>query len=242
MASCVGQPISWLVLEQYALDELPAARASQVSAHLEACELCRDCADSIGASRVALRPLAVAGSTTPKRVSPRRPWWRRPVFAGGLAATLVATAVVLLWLRTGKHGQGPQLAQQWPPQRLQVKGGELALALVGDRGGVVRHDPVSFRDGDRFKVLVTCPPGRSVADVVVAQDGKVFFPLAAQSIGCGNRVVLDGAFRVDGASPITICAVVGPPPGLDRRALDVDRLRRSKRAVCQTLQPATSKR
>ena len=40
-ATCVGQPISWLALERYALAELDGAVAADVRAHLAACAPCR---------------------------------------------------------------------------------------------------------------------------------------------------------------------------------------------------------
>lgn len=232
--SCVGTPISWLVLEQLALDELPAARAAEVRAHLDGCDVCRRCAARVADREVALAPLVVPAGV---RAEPRRPWWRRPVFAGGMAAVVAAAAVLLLWLRTGKDGQPVAQPPNWPSKRVQVKGGELALALVGERAGAVRTDPVSFRDGDRFKVMVTCPPGRRVVDVAVVQSGAVFWPLAAQTIGCGNKVVLKGAFRVDGRGAIRVCAVVGQAPGVDRKRFTLRQLRESKGVVCQTLAP-----
>jgi len=236
MADCTSRPVSWLVLERYVLDELPGDRKSDVAAHLSECPVCRGCAESIEASSVSLPALDVSAS-----VETARPWWRRPLVVGGFGTLVAATAVVLLLvIGKGSKDTGAPLAQHFPPQRTQIKGGDLAVALVANRAGVTRDNPTDYRDGDRFKVLVTCPPTsqRITADVVVAQDGALFYPLRSREIACGNRVVLEGAFSVTGTTPMTVCVVVGPSPGIDRRGFDLVRLRRSKSAACQTLAPS----
>jgi anti-sigma factor RsiW len=44
-ATCIGEPVSWLRLEQLALGELPAPAADAVHAHLGACAVCAACLD-----------------------------------------------------------------------------------------------------------------------------------------------------------------------------------------------------
>ncbi len=234
MLECTSRPVSWLTLERYALGELDGPSRVDVRAHLDECEACRSCAATIETSDVSLPALELPAT-------PSRPWWRQPFAVGGMATLVVATAVLLMVVMTkDKAPTGQPVAAQFPAKRLTVKGGELALGLVSKRGRATLADPRTYRDHDRFKVLVTCPPAiaRTRVDVVVVQAGQLFFPLAAQDISCANQVVIDGAFAVTGTTPITICAVVGPPPGIDRRAFTLARLRRSTSAVCQTLSPA----
>ncbi len=71
-----------------------------------------------------------------------------------------------------------------------------------------RSIPTRYRDGDRFAVLVTCPPGDRWVDVVVTQDGRRDFPIAAARVACGNRIDV-GAFRLTGDSPAAVCVIAG---------------------------------
>jgi len=89
-----------------------------------------------------------------------------------------------------------------------IKGdGELAVALVRERAGEVSADPVGFAAGDRFKVLLTCPPGqRREVVVAVLQDGAADFPLQA-TVECGSRVPVPGAFRMTGGGEARVCVV-----------------------------------
>jgi predicted anti-sigma-YlaC factor YlaD len=55
-ATCIGEPISWLRLETFALDRSDAA----VRDHIATCAACRQCLDSIADDMVALPPLVVS--------------------------------------------------------------------------------------------------------------------------------------------------------------------------------------
>lgn len=229
---CTAEPISWLRLERHALGETGAAEAAEIEAHVEACPACRGALISID-DPVELRPL-------PARALPEG-WfqrWRRQWIGAG-AFTLAAAAVVLLLvvLRPGRPTPAPRPAP--PPARVAVKGGELAIELVREHAGSTATDPSRFADGDRFKVLITCPPGQREVDVVVEQDGERAFPLAAQRIRCGNRVTLDGAFRISGSwAPVTVCAVAPERGRADRVFLRATELPRLANAVCVTVRYA----
>jgi hypothetical protein len=90
-----------------------------------------------------------------------------------------------------------------------VKGvGDVVLGVVRERGGVVREDVLTFAPGDRFKIVITCPPGASTrAEVSVVDTGSkhVDHPLAPATIACGNRMVLPGAFTLTGDYPSRVC-------------------------------------
>lgn len=125
-----------------------------------------------------------------------------------------------------------------PLERQHAKGGELALELVrmGPEGQL--RTPDSFLEEDRFKVLLTCPPGSSgYADVLVFQAGRASVPLEVQRIdSCGNRRTLQGAFRLTGSAPSEICVFLSSTP-LDRSQLPNTSSALNARGVCQMLSP-----
>jgi hypothetical protein len=90
-----------------------------------------------------------------------------------------------------------------------VKGvGEVILGVVRERDGAIRDDATTFLPGDRWKVVVTCPPAASArVDVDVAGDR----PLAPARIACGNRVVVPGAFHLTGTAANRVCIRVSAP-------------------------------
>jgi hypothetical protein len=210
---CTGEPISWLRLERLALGELDATAAAAANAHLDACGACRAAFDRIRADAVALPPLPAPVAAPPRSWFPRWTW-----AAASLAA---AAAMVLLWigLRDADPGGVPGAV-------VGVKGGgALTLSLVRERDGVVTLDATSYRDGDRFKVRITCDRAvAATADVVVYQTehGRraASFPLPVARLSCGNEVVLPGAFHLDGDAPALVClAVTEPGEDGDRRAM-----------------------
>lgn len=175
--SCIGEPISWLRLEQHV-----RAADPQVDAHVATCPACRRCLDELRDDVVALPVLTVP--------EPRRRWWQ------WVAPALAVAAIVALVVR-------PR-----PPENVAtIKGvGEVVLDVVRERGGVIRDDVRSFAPGDRWKVVVTCPPAAGAwIDVVVGND----HPIAPAHIACGNRVVVPGAFELTGDAPNRVCVRVG---------------------------------
>ncbi len=183
--TCIGAPISWLRLEQHAL-----AADVEVGRHLDACPACRACFASIDGDRDRALPplgdLAVAAA--------RRRGRSRWLAAGAVAA---AAAIVLLALLRRDTETMPG-----------IKGGDdLVLDLIRERSGEVVAGPVSYRDGDRFKVLVTCARrGEVTVELTVDQAGESFTPLAPARIRCGNRVPMPGAFSLTGTTPARVCA------------------------------------
>jgi hypothetical protein len=122
-----------------------------------------------------------------------------------------------------------------------VKGDLVAFALVRDDGEPVTGPAGVFRDGDRFKVLLTCSPGTKVSfDFVVYEAGHASFPLApARGLACGNGVPVPGAFRVTGSASQTVCVVwTEGDSGPDRVALGAASAAPAKHSLCKTLTPA----
>jgi hypothetical protein len=190
---CIGEPVSWLRLEELALGVAHAG----VAEHVDACPACKQCFAGIRSDLVALPPLAVPEA--PRRRAFARWYLYVPAYA------LVAAAIVLFVM--------------WRPSAggAAIKGGDLSIGLVRDRGGTIREDVLTFAPGDRFKVVVTCPPRFAAwVDVGVVEDGALAadFPLVPAAIACGNRVVLPGAFTLSGARPNRVCVRVasGAPP------------------------------
>ena len=190
MTACIGEPISWLRLEQFAL----GAPDPAITAHLAACPACRDCLDQIRGDTVALPPLVVP-------VPRPRPAWRRWWFAPALAAAAAAAVLVIVLRPPGER----------EANRVAIKGiGEVTLELVRERAGQIQFDARRYAPGDRWKIVVSCPPAAPAAplaiDVSVADGLTVDHPLAAARIACGNRVVVPGAFTITGDRPNQVCA------------------------------------
>jgi hypothetical protein len=218
---CRDQPISWLELERFALDELEPARAASVQQHLQGCPACAICLGRIRepAATLVLPPLTVRpppprGEPLAVRARRRWPWLAGVGLAGATAAALVLAVPALR-----------------PPGGTASKGVEVALTLVRERQGAVTEDPAGYRPDDRWKALVTCPEGRELAwALVMLQDpagggsAPVVAPVASGSrLGCGNRVALPGAFRLTGQGPAAVCFVglLGGMPGSPPTARDL---------------------
>lgn len=190
---CIGQPISWLALERYALGEGDPKLRATIREHLEQCPTCHDC--------------FVAIENDSRRMPPLRAPAPRPRIAAQLrwvlATAATAGALLLVW-------------SLWPERKMTgIKGGRPTLELIREHDGeILRAD--AFAAGDRFKVLLTCSSGLSYADVAVIQGQEVSYPLPARRVHCGNRVHLPGAFALEGDAA-RICVVLSkkraPPRG-----------------------------
>jgi hypothetical protein len=206
MSACIGEPISWPRLERFAQGGGADPAAAD---HLARCAACARCLDEIRGDLVALPPLAV-----PARAARR--WWLAPAMA--LAG---AAAVALVLWRTGAGGGpggpgGP--GGEGREDVARVKGvGEVVLGVVRERAGAVRLDARTYAPGDRWKVLVTCPPAASAwVDVAVYDAGEVDHPLAPARIGCGNGVALPGAFSITGGRANRVCVRIAAGAAPDR--------------------------
>ena len=232
--SCIGTPISWLRLEQHFDRSLPDTEHAQIEQHLASCAACAECFAQIeGSAAAALPPLVLparsAGVLTLRRVAPV------------VAALAVAAALLFVLRRRGDRGLG---APELDPLSARTKGGSVGFALVREDEGLVTEAGGVYRDGDRWKALVTCPADMHAAfDVVVYEGGQAEFPLAPQpELTCGNQVALPGAFRTTGRERMTIC-LVWSEDGAAVRAVDRTSLRGREpqaldRASCKTLVPA----
>jgi hypothetical protein len=205
-ATCVGEPISWLLLERHALGELSGDERRAIDAHLAACPACASCLAETA------RPLPLPALAIPVRT---RRWrfhgWSRRLLLAGTGAMAAALAVVLL----------ARPPARWPTQPTVKGGAGAAIELVRERDGAVEHDARTFAPGDRWKVLVTCPAERLLFwDVAVIDGGgSPSFPLSpAAPLACGNHVPLPGAFRLSAANRAEVCLFLAADP-IDRGSL-----------------------
>jgi hypothetical protein len=234
---CTGEPISWLRLERYRLGELPGPERDSVVAHLGACPVCAACLAE--ANRPVAMPPLPAPTAAPL-FSRIRPGLLGQTTAGAMLRIAFAlTALVLLMLPGGKSNQVARLASQTEPG---VKGGEVTVALVRERNGIVEHGATTFAPEDRWKVLVTCPMQQVLFwDLAVVDGDHVTFPLQPSTpIACGNHVALPGAFRLAADHIVEVCLVWGSDP-VDRvglSAMDAKSLMGS--GICAPLQPANT--
>jgi hypothetical protein len=186
MMPCIGEPISWPRLEAHV-----AARDAAITAHVTECAACRACLEEIERDVVALPGLPAAAKK-------RARWW----FGIWPALAAAAAVAILLVVLRPRDKQIEGVAT--------VKGiGDVVIDVVRDRGGVVRDDVRTFLPGDRWKVVVTCVPQASVnVTVEVRSGGAVDRPLPTADLACGNRVILPGAFTLDGTQPNDVCAQI----------------------------------
>ncbi len=77
----------------------------------------------------------------------------------------------------------------------------ILFVLGRDDEGVIAEAGGVYRDGDRWKALVTCPAGmRAAWDLVVFEHGEAAFPLEPQpDLACGNAVAPRRRLPHDGA-------------------------------------------
>lgn len=231
MNGCIGTPVSWLRLERYALDDLDGLdrpSRAEIEDHLTKCAACAECLERIRTDVRELPPLAVPSVTKTGNVLVLR---RAMAVVGALAAAAVFLLAIGKLPRDGQAADGTR-----------VKGSNVAFSLVREDERRVEEAGAQYQSGERFKALVTCPPGmRASFDLVVFEHGEASFPLGAQTpravLECGNDVPLPGAFRVTGSEALTVCLVWNDQAPFDREAI-ARRGIASDRQSCVDLDPA----
>lgn len=236
---CTGEPVSWLRLEQFRLGELGDAERTRVAEHLAECPACAACAARIEADEATDLPaLELRAGTRPAPVAPRRTSPRARRLLAGASALAAAACLLLLIRRAPRAPDGAALDHG---ETARSKGDGVAFVLVRDDGQRIVEARGVFRSNDRFKALVTCPPGTGTTfDLVVFDVGGASFPLApARGLSCGNEVPLPGAFRLTPApgGTETICVVWGSDDELDRGALSRSGVP-GPRSLCKELRTA----
>jgi hypothetical protein len=238
---CIGEPVSWLRLEQWRLGELGEAESKGLAEHLAACAVCAACMARIEADEARELPaLALVPAATPARAKPARTKPARTTGRRLLASVSVLAAAAAMVLGVGRIWRSPAAAVD--RETAHPKGDGVAFVLVRDDGQRVVDVQGVFRDGDRFKALVTCPPGSGATfDLVVFDASGASFPLSpARGFACGNEVPLPGAFRLTAAGDReTICVVWGDGDDVDRGALVRSGVA-GRNAMCKELRPAAS--
>lgn len=227
---CVGTPISWLRLEQHHAGALKASESAAIAVHLGECGACAACL-----ARIELdEELPLPALPAPQQPAAKVLTLRR--VAPVLAALAIAAALFFVL------GRRPAVIgpQELDPLSPRTKGGSVGFVLVRDDQDVVAEAGGVYRDGDRWKALVTCPAGmRAAWDLVVFERGQAAFPLEAQpDLTCGNAVPLPGAFRTTGHEPMTVCVVWNDGALVDRGALQGIAPESVPHASCKVLDPA----
>lgn len=232
--SC-STPISWLALERLHLGELAGEEKKRVEQHLSECGACAATLKSlVEEDEKRSLPLRTRSKkqARPKVVS-LRAWIARPRVA--LSGLAVAAAAIFL---VGRSPKTPDIAAD------RFKGSsEVGFMLVREDDAVLPEAGGPYREGERFKVLVTCPPGwRGNFDLVVYEaNAPASFPLSATTdLPCGNAVPLAGAFKLMGRDAMTVCLVWQAGGALDRAALaraSPATLLDARQAQCKTLTP-----
>jgi|HubBroStandDraft_6_1064221.scaffolds.fasta_scaffold284766_3 hypothetical protein len=237
-ARCIGEPVSWLLLERFRLGELGEPERARIAEHVAACAACAACTARIEADEgLELPPLEVGAAGKRRHgavpASPRRVRWLASV---GAIAAAAATVLVL-----GRTWRAPGGAAVDSGERARPKGDAMAFVLVRDDGQRMVDAQGVFRNGDRFKALITCPPSTTATfDLVVFDASGASFPLAqARGLTCGNEVPLPGAFRLtaDGGSE-TVCIVWGDGGEVDRTALSQSGVAGGPHSMCKELRAA----
>ncbi len=216
MTACIGEPISWLRLESFALGAPDPAIAS----HVAACPACRQCLAQIRDDVIALPPLELPAALPHPTHPARRRRWLAPVFAAAAAAVVL----IVVLRRPTPHDNDVASTT------IGVKGaGDVTLELVRERGGAISFGASSFAPGDRWKIVLTCPPSAAALplsiDVSVADGITTDHPFAPAQLPCGNRVVVPGAFTITGTRANRVCASIATAPG------------REAGTACLTLRP-----
>jgi hypothetical protein len=222
-----GNAPSWLVLEQYHLNELPADRQQSVSLHLADCSVCKEHMEYIENYSFPLKPLpAVPDGSLYSRI--------KDLVAFKTAAWAFAGMTLLMGFVFVYFADNSTAVYS---RHMQYKGGDFAMTLVRNRGGAISENPEKYLDGDLFSIQVTCPEaGRVSVDVVVFQGDEIFFPLKSGRITCGNRISLPSGFKLSGQRETTVCVVVGKlPPHYAIISNGMAALPES--TVCSTLKP-----
>jgi len=229
-ARCIDQPVSWLRLERYRLGEVDGAERASMAAHLARCPACAACVEIIDQEEAVALPPLPSARKAPAR---GRRWFdhRLAVFGTSGALALAAVLLVLGERRGSVVDPGPVA---------RVKGDAVAFSLVRDDDQRIDDARGVFRDGDRFKAVVTCPRSFDKAldetfDLVVYDADGASFPLALAHVACGNEVPLPGAFRLSGAHEETVCLAWGRDRGQLRAGPPADR------ALCKRLTPAPAR-
>lgn len=198
------EPLSWLTLERYALNELSSEERAEVETRLAESESDRACLAEILSDQSelpALPPLTT--NVTPisaARADKQRTRGRLAVFA----TLSAAAALLLVFLRDpARDASGPSA-----PEPSGIKGADVALRLISDHQGSA---PLTFGAGERFKLEVTCPPKLShKLRLLVRQGGELFEPVPrAATFACGNLVPWPGAFALEGSEPADVCIYWG---------------------------------
>jgi hypothetical protein len=202
---CIGEPISWLRLEAFAL----GAQSTVVEDHVAKCNACRHCLDEIRGD------LTRCHSSSPRSQRGGGAWTVPALAFAGAALILLA-----LW-RRGGPGE-PGLAEN----QALIKGTNdvLTLGIVRERAGTIRKDVLSFAPGDPVQGRRDLPAARERGSTSASSKKARPLPTIRRRgapIACGNEVVVPGAFTLTGGRPepgcVRVASGAAPPRSMFAR-------------------------
>ena len=182
MMSCISEPISWLRLERFAADGRGPRGARTHRGRVPACQSCLD---------EILRDVVIS--------SPARRTTEATVVAPRDSRRSPSRLPRLLFISVHVKRSASAFAS-----RASAPSSSTSFATATAPSATTG----TFRTGDRFKVIVTCPPEHLARfDVAITEQGASHAdrPLAPAQLLCGNRIAIPGrvlADRQQGASRV----------------------------------------
>ena len=178
--------LSWLNLERFSVDDLPADARETTRGHLQACDQCRRRLEELEHERDShLRRFSPESLIARIRKEPRRFFLFRPTIGFG-ALGLVAAALTLIVLGPG--------------DRVRLKG--TGVSIYRQRGDEVRllGPEQGIRAADALRVVLTLPSRQPVAAWFVDAQGRI------------DRFLSEGSTALErGERPLPGSAVVESP-------------------------------
>jgi hypothetical protein len=222
MNVCVSEPISWPRLERYGLGMVSAEERLTISVHLARCPICSACMQRIDTRADVLR-LPLPAAPVRARRSPTR--WQKREKRWLYGAAIAVLGILLVRALLASRELAP---------------GDVALELMRLGPDGQQRVPTHFEAGDRFRARLSCPPSfRGEAELVVYQDLQRRFPLTTQKLdSCGTGRSLQGAFRIEGVNPASVCVVLAAAGSLlDRSTLARSPEQLTEPHVCSIVRP-----
>lgn len=196
--------ISWVQMELYHLGELPEKEATHVERYLKT------------ASTPDFMDVYIRNDTRPMpplRFNKKKSKELSGLFRFGKPAFALTAAVCALFLLLVLYTQYQPDKRYESGSEIRVKGGKMALSVIGSRDNFLKEHPSGYKDGDLLKLSLTSSVQDVVmTEVIVQQGSEIYFPYGdLVEIRAGNRIPLPGAIRLTGTGTVNICVLIADP-------------------------------